>query len=98
MLTQFLSFLGTATDVRSVAAIVLGVLTTVVGHNSVVVKSVVDGIAGLIVLVDTYQAHKTKQAAIAAAKPSAAPASVPVTPVPVTVVSAAPAAPPQPAA
>ncbi len=67
MLTQFLNMVGTATDVRSVAAIVLGVLTTVVGHNSVIVKAVVDGVAGLIVLVDTYQAHKGKQAAVAAA-------------------------------
>lgn len=86
MLSQFLSFLGTATDVRSVAAIVLGVLTTVVGHNSVVVKSVVDGVAGLIVLVDTYQAHKTKQALAAASKPTV---PVPVTPVPVQVVAPA---------
>ena len=67
MLTQLLNLIGTATDVRSIAAIVLGVLTTVVGHNSVIVKSVVDGVAGLIVLVDTYEAHKTKQAAIDAA-------------------------------
>lgn len=89
MLSQFLSFLGTATDVRSVAAIVLGVLTTVVGHNSVVVKAVVDGVAGLIVLVDTYQAHKTKQAVVAAAKVTTAAAAVPVAPVPVTVVPAA---------
>lgn len=89
MLSQFLSFLGTATDVRSVAAIVLGVLTTVVGHNSVVVKAVVDGVAGLIVLVDTYQAHKTKQVATA----TATPATSRLTPVPVTVVPA-PAAPP----
>ncbi len=69
MLSQFLAFLGTATDVRSVAAIVLAVLTTVVGHNSVIVKSVVDGVAGVIVLVDTWQAHKTKQATIAASRP-----------------------------
>ncbi len=89
MLSQFLSFLGTATDVRSVAAIVLGVLTTVVGHNSVVVKSVVDGVAGLIVLVDTYQAHKTKQALVAASKPAAPVAPVAVTPVPVQVVAPA---------
>ena len=67
MLTQLLNFIGTATDVRSIAAIVLGVLTTVVGHNSVIVKAVVDGVAGIIVLVDTFQVHKTKQAVANAA-------------------------------
>ena len=68
MLSQVLGILGTATDVRSIAAIVLGVLTTVLGHNSVVVTGVVDGMAGLIVLVDTWQVHKTKQAKLAATK------------------------------
>ncbi|MDA8312831.1 MAG: hypothetical protein M0Z46_19910 [Actinomycetota bacterium] len=77
MLTQFLNMIGTATDVRSVAAIVLGVLTTVLGHNSVVVKAVVDGVAGLIVLVDTYESHKTKQAAVAAAAAAHATAAAP---------------------
>ena len=77
MLTQLLNLIGTATDVRSIAAIVLGVLTTVVGHNSVIVKSVVDGVAGLIVLVDTYEAHKTKQAAIASAHTAATPVARP---------------------
>ena len=67
MLSKLIEILGTGTDVRSVAAIVLGVLTTVIGHNSVIVKSVVDGVAGLIVLVDTFQLHKTKQTAVAAA-------------------------------
>ena len=72
MLSKLIEILGTGTDVRSVAAIVLGVLTTVIGHNSVIVKAVVDGVAGLIVLVDTFQLHKTKQAAVAAAASSAA--------------------------
>jgi hypothetical protein len=91
MLSQLLGFLGTSTDVRSVAAIVLGVLTTVVGHNSTIVKSVVDGVAGLIVLVDTYQSHKTKQAVIAASvKPVVATWRSPGTPVPVQVVPSAP--------
>ena len=71
MLSKLIEILGTGTDVRSVAAIVLGVLTTVIGHNSVIVKSVVDGVAGLIVLVDTFQLHKTKQTAVAAAASSA---------------------------
>ena len=66
MLSKLIEILGTGTDVRSVAAIVLGVLTTVIGHNSVIVKAVVDGVAGLIVLVDTFQLHKTKQTAVAA--------------------------------
>jgi hypothetical protein len=64
MLTKLFEVLGTATDVRSAAAIVLGILTTVLGHNSVIVKAVVDGVAGLIVLVDTFQLHKTRQAAV----------------------------------
>jgi hypothetical protein len=81
VLSQFLAILGTGTDVRSIAAIVLGVLTTVLGHNSVIVESVVDGLAGLIVLVDSYQVHKTKQltitakAAAVAPRPPAAPAT-----------------------
>ena len=65
MLTKLFEVLGTATDVRSAAAIVLGILTTVLGHNSVIVTAVVDGIAGLIVLVDTFQIHKTQQAKVA---------------------------------
>jgi len=86
MLTNLLNMLGTATDVRSLAAIVLGVLTTVVGHNSVIVKALVDGVAGVIVLVDTYQTHKTAQAKIAASVPPSVVA--PVAPVPVQVVPA----------
>lgn len=66
MFTKILDVLGTATDVRSLAAIVLGVLTTVVGHQSVIVTAVVDGVAGLIVLVDTFQLHKTAQAKVSA--------------------------------
>ena len=84
MFTKILDVLGTATDVRSLAAIVLGVLTTVVGHQSVIVTAVVDGVAGLIVLVDTFQLHKTKQAAVAAASTTtvarpAAPVAAPTT-------------------
>ena len=84
MLSKLIEILGTGTDVRSVAAIVLGVLTTVIGHNSVIVKSVVDGVAGLIVLVDTFQLHKTKQTAVAAAASSA---TVRTTAVPQTTVT-----------
>ncbi len=91
MLTSLLNALGTATDVRSIAAIVLGVLTTVLGHDSVIVTAVVDGIAGLIVLVDTWQVHKTKQAAAQAAATAAAVAAAtkatPAEPIPVRVVS-----------
>ncbi len=84
MLSKLIEILGTGTDVRSVAAIVLGVLTTVIGHNSVIVKAVVDGVAGLIVLVDTFQLHKTKQTAVAAAASSA---TVRTTAVPQTTVT-----------
>lgn len=84
MLTKLFEVLGTATDVRSAAAIVLGILTTVLGHNSVIVKAVVDGVAGLIVLVDTFQLHKTKQTAVAAAASSA---TVRTTAVPQTTVT-----------
>ena len=84
MLSKLIEILGTGTDVRSVAAIVLGVLTTVIGHNSVIVKAVVDGVAGLIVLVDTFQLHKTKQTAVAA---TASSATVRTTAVPQTTVT-----------
>ena len=90
MLSQFLNLLGTGTDVRSVAAIVLGVLTTVIGHNSVIVKAVVDGVAGIIVLVDTFQLHKTTQAKVAASKPVVTTATS-VEPIPVRVVASTPA-------
>ena len=91
MLTSFLNALGTATDVRSIAAIVLGVLTTVLAHESVIVTAVVDGVAGLIVLVDTWQVHKTKQAAAQAQATATAVAAAtkasPTEPVPVRVVN-----------
>ncbi|MDA8316509.1 MAG: hypothetical protein M0010_15270 [Actinomycetota bacterium] len=62
MLTKLLDALGTATDVRTVAAVVIGVLVTVLpAHLSVVVKSVVDGLAGVVVVVDQFQLHKTKR-------------------------------------
>ena len=83
MLSKILEVLGTATDVRSLAAIVLGVLTTVVGHQSVIVTAVVDGIAGLIVLVDTFQIHKTQQAKVAASATTTA-RTVTATAAPVT--------------
>ncbi|MDA8311021.1 MAG: hypothetical protein M0Z46_10505 [Actinomycetota bacterium] len=83
MLSKILEVLGTATDVRSLAAIVLGVLTTVVGHQSVIVTAVVDGVAGLIVLVDTFQIHKTQQAKVAASTTATA-RTVTTTAAPVT--------------
>lgn len=68
MLTKLLDALGTATDVRTIAAIVLATLATILpAHLSVVVKSVVDGFAGIVVVVDTFQIHKSKQAAAARA-------------------------------
>lgn len=57
MLSKLLAYLGNPTDVRSFAAIVLGILVTVVGHQSALVTAVVDGVAGLIVSVDTLGHH-----------------------------------------
>ena len=67
MFSRFLELLGTATDVRSLAAVVLGVLLTVLGHQSVIVTSVVDGLAGVIVLVDTVELHHTAREKLATA-------------------------------
>jgi hypothetical protein len=78
MLTKLLDALGTATDVRTVAAVVIGVLVTVLpAHLSVIVKSVVDGVAGVVVVVDQVQLHKAKREAAAhkASSPSTPAAS-----------------------
>lgn len=60
MLSKLLAYLGDPTDVRSLAAIILGILVTVVGHQSQLVTAVVDGVAGLIVSVDTLGHHVAK--------------------------------------
>lgn len=52
MLTKLIEALGDPADVRSVAAIVAGVLVTIFGHSAQV-ASVVDASAGLIVAIDT---------------------------------------------
>ena len=54
MLSRLLAVLGDPADVRSIAAIVAGVLITVLDPaHSALVTAVVDGVAGLIVAVDT---------------------------------------------
>lgn len=79
MFSRFLELLGTATDVRSLAAVVLGVLLTVLGHQSVIVTSVVDGLAGVIVLVDTVELHHTAREKLAASLSKPASSTAPTT-------------------
>ena len=53
MLSKILAFLGDPADVRSVAAIVAGVLITILNPaHSALVTAVVDGVAGLVVTID----------------------------------------------
>ncbi|MHB1475647.1 MAG: hypothetical protein ACYCV4_18895 [Dermatophilaceae bacterium] len=58
MLSKLLAALGNANDVRSFAAVVAAVLTTIFNPaHSTVVTSIVDGLAGGIVMVDTALVH-----------------------------------------
>lgn len=64
MLSKLLAYLGNPTDVRSLAAIILGILVTVVGHQSSLVTAVVDGVSGLVVSVDTLGHHVAKRGSV----------------------------------
>lgn len=66
MLSKLLAYLGNPTDVRSLAAIILGILVTVVGHQSSLVTAVVDGVSGLVVSVDTLGHHVSKKTSVVA--------------------------------
>jgi hypothetical protein len=79
MISQLFAFLGNPADVRSAAAIVLGVLTTVLHPgNSTSVTIVVDAVAGLIVAIDVAFLHKRAAASSPpAASTSTIPSSIP---------------------
>ena len=65
MLSKLLHVLGDPADVRSIGAAVAGVLVTILGHSTVVI-GVVDGVAGLIIAVDTAMTiHGATQKAVA---------------------------------
>lgn len=64
MLSTILDYLGDPADIRSGAAIVLAVLTTIFGnHLGANVVPVVDGIAGLIVAIDTAMVTRRPRSA-----------------------------------
>lgn len=69
MLSKILAFLGDPADVRSVAAIVAGVLITVLNPaHSALVTAVVDGVAGLVVSIDTLTAPRAGETIPAATR------------------------------
>lgn len=62
MIARLLAIIGNPTEVRTICAVVLGALITVLApHDYVVVKAVVDGLVGVIVAVDVHGLHKTNQ-------------------------------------
>ena len=71
MIKRLIAFVEDTSSIRSAAAIVAGVLVTVLGHSTIV-TAVVDGVAGLVVVVDTAYtaAHKTPAAKTTTTQPT----------------------------